>query len=121
LRLIICACYLWEIVLNIGLDVYHSIKCRSGKEYERTQGKLLVRKLLYEMRFLVELSSVTLVSYKYNTFLFTYFFVYVNYVSYYRLFPIVKLWFRTTEDYPVNTPKESGIGPLKQCNFMPSD
>jgi hypothetical protein len=34
--------YLCEMALDVGLNV-HSITCRTGKEYRRKQGKLMVR------------------------------------------------------------------------------
>jgi hypothetical protein len=41
--------YSWEIALNVVLDVYHSVPCRTRKEYGTKQRKLIVRKIIEEM------------------------------------------------------------------------
>jgi predicted hydrocarbon binding protein len=59
-RLIICACYAWEVALNTG---YHSITYRTGKQYGREPGKLTALKLIQQtMKLPVEFSTgVTIV------------------------------------------------------------
>jgi hypothetical protein len=51
------------MVLDVGLDVYHSITCKFGKGYGRKQWKLIALKLIQEiMKLSVEFSAgVTLV------------------------------------------------------------
>jgi hypothetical protein len=38
-------CYTWEMVLNLSALMYHMLTCRTGKQYRRNQGKLVVWKL----------------------------------------------------------------------------
>jgi hypothetical protein len=46
LQLTICVWYRWEMPLNTGLDASFYITCRTGEEYRRKQGKLMVQKLI---------------------------------------------------------------------------
>jgi hypothetical protein len=55
--LVISACYLWEMDLNIGLNIL-LVPCVTGNEYEMKQGILMVQNLVYKMiLFPVEFST----------------------------------------------------------------
>jgi hypothetical protein len=54
LKLTICACYTWDVALNVGLNESFGNKYDS-KGIQENVGNLIVRKLIYQMmRFLNE-------------------------------------------------------------------